>query len=229
MSDRCIRRGVHAVSRVCSGRAVEARHLGLPNRAATCLRCVHQRIRGGRGPYRRWARIFLRGHGRPFSCRRACAPWAPFGPVALAGVDAAAPTADATSDRRAIGMERPVRATAGQAAARLGADDGWGLGAARGWASDGGGASMSDPATSASATLAAGTSARPLPPLGTRLRLWWPAEQCWFVGRVGEVYESAEAAAGVVHRVDYDDGDVRYYDLASPKPWRSLAAIHRRR
>lgn len=113
-----------------------------------------------------------------------------------------------------------MRATAGQAAARLGADDGWGLGAARGWASDGGGASMSDPATSASATLAAGTSARPLPPLGTRLRLWWPAEQCWFVGRVGEVYESAEAAAGVVHRIDYDDGDVRYYDLArSPHPW----------
>ena len=97
----------------CSAFAVEARHLGLPNRAAPCLRCLHQRIRGGRGPCVRWARIFLVGSGGACSCRRACVPRAPFGPVAPAGVDAAAPIADPpTPPRRRRAHQRrllPVR------------------------------------------------------------------------------------------------------------------------
>ena len=49
---------------------------------------------------------------------------------------------------------------------------------------------------------------------GTRLRVWWRTRKAWFDGTIG----SAQVQDSVtIHRVDYDDGDIRWYDLRDPQ------------
>ena len=47
-------------------------------------------------------------------------------------------------------------------------------------------------------------------PIGSRLRVYWPLEQCWFKGTVWSV-------DGRRHKVVYDDGDKEKLDLRQEK------------
>ena len=61
------------------------------------------------------------------------------------------------------------------------------------------------------------------PAEGTRLRVWWPTEQRWFEG----VVRATRPQDGrIISRVDYDDGETRWYDLADAQHKKLHACCH---
>ena len=122
---------------------------------------------------------------------------------------------------------REPRATAGQAAARLGAEDEWGVAsAARHWSSvhptgaperlaEARGADAEDELDGSDRQLERDAASGEALPVKTRVRVWWPTASAWFVGKIGKVsvYDGR-----YIHYVEYNDKDGdNWYDLSDPQ------------
>ena len=131
-----------------------------------------------------------------------------------------------------MASSREPRATAGQAAARLGAEDEWGVAsAARHWSSLRSTGALGQAADShgtgavgeldgpgqpivVSQSLPDATAGEALP-VKTRVRVWWPTARAWFLGKISKV----KVHDGFyIHFIKYDDGDGdNWYNLADPQ------------
>ena len=59
--------------------------------------------------------------------------------------------------------------------------------------------------------------AETVPPVGARVRVYWPAEECWFTGDVDRIV--TQDGAFIFH-VSYDDGDEAWYN--GDRVWEQL-------
>ena len=131
-----------------------------------------------------------------------------------------------------MATRKSTRSTAaGEAALRLGEEDGWGTGAARRWSSAAAVEAAADAAAAPAPPAAplddadeifdhaddvAAAAAAAAAPLvnGTRLKVWWRTKQQWFAGAICEMKLQDGSP---IHKVVYNDGDKRWYNLADPQ------------
>lgn len=134
-----------------------------------------------------------------------------------------------------MASSREPRATAGQAAARLGAEDGWGVAsAARHWSSlhptgapersvEAHGSDVDDELDDPDQQFAPDAASGEALPVKTRVRVWWPTARAWFIGKVSKVkvYDGR-----YIHYLKYNDNDGNHwYDLGDPQhTWELLSS-----
>ena len=117
----------------------------------------------------------------------------------------------AAAPARVVSAAMPARAqrrsSAGHAPARLGRNDSWGVGVARGLAE------RAKSAALAQRNCAVDKIHEPTEPMiGAELRVWWSAEGQWFDGVVdGKQIEQRRW----LHHITYTDGDDRWHHLPS--------------
>ena len=136
-----------------------------------------------------------------------------------------------------MASSREHRATAGQAAARLGAEDEWGVAsAARHWSSlhataapnrsaEAHGVDTVEEHDSPDWQLMPDAASGEALPVKTRVRVWWPTAREWFLGKISKVKVQD---GSYIHFIKYDDGDGdNWYNLGDPQHTWELLSLYR--